>query len=330
MMTDFDSSEQDIMDKLSEPIEPSDDLQEESQEDSDSEEETTSATDGDDDPGDARSDEEHGASEAPTEEDPTDALPAPTEDRIYAGRYKDPESLEQAYQHLEMEFTRRNQVANDTLVTLEEKVRELGHSKAALEFQLWNANHRKELSPEKLEDLREKANRWGVDEEMLIEQERKELERQSQASSQAAMSAIQQVGQQAGIYIQQHPNAQHDIGVVTELLQANEGLMDVLHWQDPGRLAKSMKGLIDLMYEAAEGRRLRGQVAQIPNQMAGVRQQVRQEVANQQVRKNASVTVASTAKAKSPKLGSGAQRGFSDAKAEILDQARRNRNWYKD
>lgn len=329
-MADFDLSErqQEIMGKLSEPIGP--EPPEEEEEDSSSEEIIQPVTDGDDDPGDARSDEEHGTSEAPTEEDPTEALPAPTEDRLYAGRYKDPETLEQAYQRLEMEFTRRNQVAGETLASLEDKVRELGQSRAALEFQLWNANHRKELSPEKMEELREKANRWGVDEEMLIEQERRELERQAQASSQAATAAIQQIGQQAGIYIQQHPNAQQDLGVVAELLQANEGLMDVLHWQDPNRLARSLKGLIDLMYEAAEGRRLRGKVAELPKQMAGMRQQVRNELAGQQVRKEAAGTVASTAKARAPKLGTGGRREAMDAKAEIMAQARRSRRWYED
>jgi hypothetical protein len=323
MMADFDMSEQqqDIMGKLSDAIESEEDLPPE---------EENSHADGDDDPGDARSDEEHGTSEAPTEEDPTDALPAPTEDRLYAGRYKDPDTLEQAYQRLEMEFTRRNQVAGETLTSLEEKVRELGQSRAALEFQLWNANHRKELSPEKLEELREKANRWGVDEEMLIDQERRELERQAQASSQAAMAAIQQVGQQAAIYIQQHPQAQQDFGTVTDLLQANESLLDVLHWQDPNRLAHSVKGLIDLMYEAAEGRRLRGQVAELPKQMAGMRQQVRNELAGQQVRKEAAGTVASTARARAPKMGSGGQRRGVDAKSEIMDQARRNRRWFED
>lgn len=325
-MSDFDFSEQqqEIMEKLSEPIGPVDD----SGDEEDSFGGGKSEIDGDELPEDARGDEEHGTSEAPTEEDPSDALQTPAEDRLYAGRYKDPETLEQAYQRLEAEFTRRSQAAGETVSSLEAKARELASAKAALEFELWNSRHRQELSPEKIEELRAKADQWGVSEEMLIEQERKELERQAQAQSQAAMAAIQSIGQQAGVYIQQHPNAQQDISSVAELLQQNEGLLDVLHWQEPERLARSLKGLIDLMYDAAEARRLRGQVAELPKKMAGVRQQVRNELAGQQVRKEASRTVASSARARSPKMGTSGSRGAMDAKTEIMNYAQKSRDWF--
>lgn len=100
----FSDQQQEIMEKLSKPI-GADGVGEEDS----PEEEKREEFDGDDLPEDAHGDEEHGTSEAPTEEDPSDALQTPAEDRLYAGRYKDPESLEQAYRRLEAEFTRRSQ-----------------------------------------------------------------------------------------------------------------------------------------------------------------------------------------------------------------------------
>jgi FtsZ-binding cell division protein ZapB len=323
--TDVADHHRDIMEKLSEPLEAP---EEESPSDAGTASVTETETVGDDVPGDARSDEEHGTSEAPKTEDPPEALPTPGEDRLYAGRYKNADDLEQAYQRLETEFTRRNQAGGEKLTQLESQLQELAQQKAALEFRMRTAVPTPQLSPEKVQELREKAARWGVDEEMLLEQEREKLHQQAEQTRQAELANIQAVGQQAGIYLQKHPNAEKDLGTVAELIEANEGLLDVLTWQAPDRMAKSVKGLIDLMYDAAEARRLRAEVAEFPKRFAGLRQQVRNELAGQAARKDEAGTVAATARARAPKLGSGAEATAADEKQQIMALSRGGRRWY--
>jgi len=283
--------------------------------------EGNSIPDGTEAPGEnARGEEEHGTPEARASEDPPAPSTPPVEDRVYAGRYKDPDSLEQAYRNLEAEFTRRSAGQ----AQLEQRLQEAERARQAMEMHLRFAAGKPELSAERLQQLREKADAWGVSEEMLVEQELEKLTAAAQASRAEEQQALRAVGHQAGLYLQQHPNAQQDIQAVAGLVEEHQALLTMLPWANPQDVVQSTKGLIDLMYDAAEGRRLRAEAAAWPQKLEAARQQMRQEIAEQEARK------ASSGNGFAPRTRSGRIHGSESpesAKQEIMAIARGRRRW---
>lgn len=288
-------------------------------------EEGNSTSDGDASSESARGEEEQAPPEARETEEPPAASTPPPEERTYAGgRFTSDSALEKAYLNLEAEFHRRNQT--DRTGELEQKIQELENTRLALEHRIRFAAGAPKLTDEQVQQLTEKAEAWGVAPEMLIEQELEKLNHQAELAAANEQRKLQGIAQQASTYLQQHPGAAQDLATVAQLVDQHESLFDVIAWQNPDKAAKSLQGTIDLMYEAAEARRLRAEVAEFPKRLEAARQQLREELAGQGARKAAAATVASTAQARAPKVGAESA-SPSDVKQEILAMAPRGRWW---